>query len=43
MQKTGVSIETVEINMVTNGNQYAELNGHNLMEYFPFMKELYNK
>ena len=43
MQKTGVSIETVEINMVTHGNEIAELNGQNLMKQFPFMKELQHK
>ena len=43
LQKTRVSIETIEINMVMHGAQQQELTGHNVVKMLPFMKELYDK
>ena len=43
LQRTRVSIETIEINLVMHGSKKTELSGYNVMKLLPFMKELYDK
>jgi ABC-type uncharacterized transport system ATPase component len=43
IQKTKVSIETIEFNMIMQGNRETEFNGYNAMQILPFLKELYNE
>lgn len=40
LQKTRVSIETIEVNMIMHGKQNTELSGHNVIKMLPFMEEL---
>ena len=40
LQKTRVSIETIEMNMIMHGNYHTEISGHNIVKYIPFMSEL---
>ena len=40
IQKAKVSIETVEINIIMQGNQKEELNGFNAVKMLPFLQEL---
>lgn len=43
IQKTAVSIETVDINLIIHGNKRRVLNGYNLIKEFPFIEDLYDK
>ena len=43
LQKTNVSIETIEINIIMHGSKETELAGYNVTKLHPFMKELYDK
>jgi ribosome biogenesis GTPase A len=43
IQRTSVSIETIEINLVMHGAKHSELQGLNTTKHLPFLKELYDK
>jgi len=43
IQRTSVSIETIEINLIMHGAKHREISGYNITKQLPFMKELYNK
>ena len=43
LQKTHISIETIEINLIMHGASQTELSGHNVLKMLPFMEELYDK
>lgn len=43
VQKTKVAIETIEINLIMQGNRDTEINGYNAMHSLPFLKELYDE
>lgn len=40
IQKAKVSIETIEINLITHGKRKEEFNGFNTTKVLPFLKEL---
>ncbi|CDW79068.1 eh domain-containing protein 3 [Stylonychia lemnae] len=42
LQKTKVSIETIEINLIMQGNSQQEFNGMNAMQMLPFLRDLYD-
>lgn len=42
IQKSKVSIETIEINVIMHGKSKQEFNGFNAIKVLPFLKDLYS-